>query len=63
MNKTLEKLNSREGQNTRIHPAILQAVKTVAAKKGTTVWHEINLYVLAHLKRQKACPAGWKLEC
>jgi len=57
----LQSIKAHAAVNTRIHPQILKALKTMAAERGTTVYGEVNEFVLAGLKRRKAAPASWKV--
>ena len=57
----LQSIKAHAAVNTRIHPQILKALKTMAAQRGTTVYGEVNEFVLAGLKRRKAAPASWKI--
>jgi len=62
MPEAFQKLNSREGQNTRIHPQILRAYKEIGVTKEETVWNLINGALLSDLKRRKACPKEWSMK-
>lgn len=62
MPEPLFKMNSREGQNTRIHPQILRTYKQLSLDKEVTVWDLVNQALLSDLKRRKACPKDWSLK-